>query len=125
MHTDVNTSGNPGSGSCSNRVKEIMSFLDIHSNTYGTIDKYYILWQVNLKNYIFKDGVLFIYTEYDDYIHNNWLLFDINQTDSLLASYREFKNILKMFDKPIYIGNVSTEFLRLAKKQGSGYVWKS
>ena len=101
-----------------------MNFLDIHSKTYGTIDKYYVLWQVNLKKYIFTDGMLFVYTEHKDYIQNNFLLFDINQTSSLRKTFKEFKKIVRSFDKPIYLSNVIDEFKRLAEPSEDGYVWK-
>jgi hypothetical protein len=107
-------------------TEEVKVFIQKYKATYGLNDKH-IYSLLQSKEYIYLNSLLFIYTDKGDYVYNDVLLYDVNQTNSKITSLREFKALIKSFKKPVVVRNVSKEFTRLVKPTNEKglYVWVS
>ena len=77
--------------------------------------------------YIIFDGCLFVYAEHETHIYNSLLLFDFQQVKEPVRAFKRFKQIIKDFNKPVYVSNVKEEFrsLTIATNKKDVYRWKN
>jgi hypothetical protein len=108
-------------------MTNIKEFLEVYNKHYKTLDIEDTLKHIAGNKYIIFDGCLFVYVEFGTHIYNSLLLFDINQVKEPIRAFKRFKEIIKDFNKPVYVCNVKKEFRSLAvlTKEKDVYRWKS